>query len=657
MVNVYIDFETRSYCNLKKAGAYVYAEDKSTEIMCLSYAINDGPMRLWHNQLGSFQCDDDPLDLFEAIDRGALVHAHNAGFERQIWKSCSPYSWPPIADRQFRCIAAQCAAHNLPRALEGAGQALNLPIQKDAEGHRIMLKLSKPRKPSKLNKARYFEGDGDLVKLFDYCKQDSEVSRMIQGRLPPLSDAEQALFFEDWAINDRGFLLDNTFITKALKLIYDSAHDLNAELAALTGQCVTSATQRTKIKTWCQEHGVSLLDTTGAYLDTVIDEYEPGPVRRVIEICRDVNRTSTAKYNSMQERQSRDGRVRGALLFHGAGTGRWAGRGVQPHNFPRGTVVDMDTTCDTIIHSSYQELQASYPSILSLLSGTLRGAIIAKPGHDLLVADYAAIEARVTLWYGGDEHGLNVFREGKDIYKYQAANIYHTTYDQVTKEHRFLGKQSILGLGFGMGRLKFRETCAKYGVNISEEFSKNVVEVYRDTYTGTVDFWYDCHNCAESAIRNPGQVFTTKNHRIRYMVTPNRSFLYCKLPSGRRLAYCRPHFTPGKHLWTKEPRDELAYWGVDPFNRQWVETKTYGGKLVENIVQATARDIMATAIMNLRSLDMYKVILSVHDELISEVPEGKGSLEDYCAIVAWCPAWADGLPIIAEGWRGKRYKK
>jgi DNA polymerase len=654
---VYIDFETRSYVNLKKVGVYVYARDCSTEILCMSYAIGHGPVKLWNANLNGFPEAPPPTDLFEAIENKSLVYAHNANFERQIWHHCSPYDWPDIHFFQWRCVAAMCAAHSLPRALDQAGLALKLPAQKDMDGHRIMLKLSKPRKPSKLNKRKYFEDPKDYQRLFQYCRDDTILTRLIHQTIPELSHEEQKLFFCDWEINDRGAQIDNIFINKALQLIGRATVDLNNEIAELTSGEIKAASQREKVKAWTRQHGVPLLDTQGTTLDAVIDTLEESPVRRVIEICRDVNRTSTKKYESMRLRINRDGRARGTLLFHGANTGRWAGSGIQPHNFPRGAIKDMEETCQTILDNPYGDLYTKYDSIMGLLSETLRGAIIAGPGQDLLVADYSAIEARVVLWYGGEEHGLNVFRSGKDIYKYQAANIYNAAYDDVTKEQRFLGKQSILGLGFGMGKAKFKETCAKYGVEIEEDFSEKVVYVYRDTYTGVVDFWYECHRCVEAAIASPGQVFATKNGLIKYAVTNDRTFLYCKLPSGRRLAYRDPHMTVGKHLYTKEPRQEIAYMGVNPYSKQWDEIRTYGGKLVENIVQATARDIMASAILTLRSWPMYKVILSVHDELISEVPEGEGSLEEYENIVAANPSWANGLPIAAEGWRGKRYKK
>ncbi len=659
-LRVHIDFETRSTVNLKKQGMYRYAEDLSTEVLCLAYAIDDGPVQLWHRGHPAVDESDPPDYLLSAVsDRKTIVEAHNAGFERCIWMNWGKrVGWPQIADHQWRCTAAKAAAYNLPRALASVSHALDLTQKKDDEGHRLMLKLSKPRKVTISDKSPWHEKPEELERVWKYCMTDVEVERLLSHRLQDLPFTELEVFRADMQINQRGIACDQALIAKALTIIDRCVLELNGELTLITNGHVHSAAQREKLLQWLRDEGVNIWDTQGATIDWALERFEKGeilltpPAIKVLQICRSVNRTSTAKYESMRIHSCKDGRIRGTMLYHGASTGRWAGKGIQPHNYPVGKIDNMEAACNEVLTGDKVWLEVLYGDVMQFLSWTLRGALIAGPGKDLMAADYSAIEARVTLWHAMDEAGLDVFRRGEDIYKFTAASVYNVRYEDVNKAQRQMGKQAVLGLGFQMGPPKFMETCAKYGIDITEEFAQQVVQSYREKYHLVKSFWYDCESAAILAVQNLGKMYTV--NRIAYGCQDG--FLFCRLPSGRKLAYYDPKIQMKETPWG-ELKPSLTFMGTDSLTKKWVRQHTYGGKLVENLVQATARDLMAEAILRAEDTKIYPIILSVHDELIAEVNEGEGSVEEFESILTVNPSWADGLPIGAEGWRGKRYKK
>ena len=658
---LYIDFETRSTVNLLKTGVWVYARDSATSILCIAWALDDGPVRLWHcaHPVVNITESPPPTELFKAInDPSVLIEAHNASFERAIWHyQGQRLGWPAITDdRRWRCSAAKAAAHNLPRALGMAAKAMCLPLEKDDLGSRIMKKVSRPRTPTKKNPSLWNEDPDDLTRLWAYCRTDVATERLLSEQLRELIPQELEVFYTDMVINSRGIYCDMKMVGSALNIVAEEVKALNAELAIVTEGKVLEASKRGQFVDWMLGQGYVLLDTKGKTLETWIVTLKDDPttkpkVIRALEICYDVNRTSTSKYQAMRLRACPDARLRGTLLYHGTATGRWSGRGVQPHNFPRGTISNMDLACEVVCEGSRDLIHMLYGNVMGFLSGTIRGALTAGSGKDLLGADYTAIEARVTLWYADEQEGLDVFRRDEDIYKFTAMKIYSAAYDEITSSQRFIGKQAVLGLGFGMGWKKFIEICANYGVTITEQFAKDVVYGYRDTYFRVINFWAACEHAAKECVLAPGR--RIKVGRITY--ASSGKFLYCMLPSGRRLAYHKPYIGQQKTPWGTD-QFGLCYWGVDQKTGKYCNISTYGGRLVENIVQATARDVMALAILKAEQQG-YPVVLTVHDEVISEVDEGTKSLTEFESLLAENPGWADGLPIIAKGWRGKRYRK
>lgn len=756
-----IDFETRSACDIMKRGAWVYSQHPSTRVMCLSIRLPHWEKaRLWAAPLTYSWGTQDELDplalyaLFAWINSGGLVEAHNAFFEQAIWNNiCVPkMDWPVIAATQWRCSAAKASMHSLPRSLGMACSALGLPIQKDGEGRKAMLKLCKPRKPRKAEvellkqfeqldilddeydevhaelracgwDGEYFWHDSqeDLAVLFAYCCTDTDAEHGLSEELPDLPDHELRIWQMDQRMNLRGVLADVKFAKAALRLIDQVAVRMTRELQAITGIDDIKPSSRVRIRQWLADQGVRIDDTTGATLDEWLakDDFakEKPACHRVIRIVREVNRTSTAKYRAVLEMAAADCRIRDLMMYHGASTGRWSGKGLQPHNFPRGNVKNMDLAVSIVMSENLEFIQAMYGEVIELLSGALRGVLVASEGRDFMVADYAAIEARVIAWLAHADDALEVFRSGKCIYMDMATSIYGYLVNdkKLQADERQMGKQAILGLGFGMGFVTFLFTCHKYGIRFSKQqarkivgsrwaeleeymekyyfperycepgeekrskrigrsrlarleknklhladvlheliLMKHIVDAYRKKYPTIVQMWEDVEEAALAAVISPGR--RTKSHLGRCEFVVEGRFLKCILPSGRALYYCDPKTASRKTPWGTD-KNILVFWAVNPVSKQWATDDTYGGKLVENITQAVARDLMAEAMVAADESGVYDVILSVHDELIAEVDEGVGSVEAFEQLMSRTPRWAEGCPVAAEGWRGKRYRK
>lgn len=674
----HIDYETRSACSLKKCGSWRYSIDPTTEILCLVFRLPDwvvGRTELWHPAFPHLGLDerfpyDEIVDLVAWIQAGKPVEAHNSSFERCIWQNVivPRFGWPPIPLSSWRCSAAKAAAHALPRGLEDVGAALSLVQQKDTEGHKLMLKVSKPRKSRKAERELWertgtpapsllwHESKAYFERLFSYCKQDVLVEAELSAALPDLNPHETLVYTMDQTINQRGFQLDSGAVKTALALIAKETLRLNQELETVTNGTVNKATQRAQMMKWLSENGVHLSDTQKGTIDETLtwgdndDEsfnfLTPKP-RRALEIMRALGRSSTAKYESMRNWAGADGRVRGGLLYHGASTGRWSGSGVQPHNFVRGTVKDMDGLWASLKDGSYQG------DVMAGLSEGLRGAIVAGPGKTLYVADYAAIEARVVMWLAGEEEALDAFRRNEDIYCVMASDIYGfpvTKHDN--PDERQVGKTAILGLGFQMGAPKFVSTVKNMtGLDIDEEMSKQVVDTYRAKFARVKQMWWDQEAAAIKAVKSKRPV--TCGYMTWLM---DGVFLYCQLPSGRRLAYPFPAIHQKRTPWG-EKRPNLTFMGIDGYTRKWKRQSTYGGSIVENQTQSVARDILADALLACEQSKIYVPVLSVHDEAICEVSIGQGSLSDFEALMTRIPKWGNGIPIAVESWQGDRYKK
>jgi DNA polymerase len=395
----------------------------------------------------------------------------------------------------------------------------------------------------------------------------------------------------------------------------------------------------------------------------MLDEDIPEAARQVLELRAGAGRSSVAKLETMKVTACTDGRVRGMSLYHGAGTGRWTGRLIQPHNFPRGEVDNIESYIPFVLSRDYDVIDLMQPPIIVVMS-MLRSMLTAGPGNELMVADFSAIEARALNWLARQDDMVALFQkydaatpEDKpnfDPYRVNAARLYNIPLDQVQKfPHRHTGKFQELGCGFGMGAKKAVDAGKEiYQLEMTPEFAKEVVTSYRETHQHVVDYWYRCNAAAIEAVQKPGAAITV-NGNVKFVKAG--AYLYIILPSGRPLAYPAPRVVEAETPWG-EMRDAVEFSGVHPITRQWTRMRLYGGLIVENIVQAVARDLLAEGKLRLEAAG-YTPILSVHDEAISEVPVGFGTVAEFEAILSALPDWATGLPVAAEGWRGHRYRK
>lgn len=741
-----MDFETRSACNLRKYGSWIYSKHPTTEAMCLHYKLPGyDRVKRWHMAHPQHLIAESPLpgDLFAFLLAGGPMEGHNSFFERVIWKNvmAARRGWPGILHGQWRCSAAKASAASLPRALEDAVLAMRLPIEKDMVGNRLMKKMSKPRKPRKAEREDWaaehgdepmpllwHEEEEDLYRLWDYCDQDVLTEEALSEAVRDLSDEELAVWQMDQYLNERGARFDLELAEAALDMATKWRAKLNAELETMTG--VDSGTKRQAVKDWLVEHeDLELPDTTADTLEWYVEHEEmSGRARRVCEIVREVNRTSTRKYQTMLNRADPDDwRVRDLLMYCGAGTGRWSGKGVQVHNFPARDLIlggagqpSFDEAAEDIKSGDVDWCEAMYGDVMQLLSHALRGALVSSDGSDLMVADYAAIEARNLLWLAGAESALDIFRRGEDIYCDMATGIYGYEVEKKTHPNeRQFGKQAILGLGFGMGFVTFLLTCRKYGIYFSradvlrimgkkqmakyekwvrdylcmngpphgatpEQLKKHsnkrrqaakvlrrlvdarevpaevvhelalmkyTVDVYRSRYPEVKQMWKGQEAAAIEAVQG--------NHRVECGEVAwyvEDDFLHCELPSGRLLSYCSPEVKMVETSWG-EKRPGLRYMHVNGRTRKWERTATYGGKLTENITQAVARDILTNAMLLAHQGDTYRTAFHVHDEMVCEVRENEGSIEEFEALMSAVPPWAAGCPITAEAERYKRYRK
>ncbi len=679
-----IDFETRSACSLRKHGAWRYSLHPSTEVLCLAFRLPswvEGRVSLWHPafpHLGIAESDNwsDIVELVDWIFAGGLLEAHNVWFEYCIWTNIlqPQFDFPPIPAASWRCSAAKASAHALPRGLDDVVTVLKLSEKKDAEGHKLMLKLSKPRKSWKKERDRWeqtgetppailwHESEEQFARLWTYCQQDVRAEEGVSQTLPDLSPEETQVFLMDMDLNRRGFQIDSKAVSSALGLIGRETRKLNGELQKLTRGKVKKATQRAQMIDWFKTEGLTLYDTQKETLDRIIEEdaaLETGgcswatdlspKAKRALQIVRALGRSSTAKYQSMQDWMDlRDYRVRGGLLYHGATTGRWSGKGVQPHNFVKGTIKDQEGLWAGLRAGKTPEGMG----MMEALANALRGAIVAAAEHVLYVADYAAIEARVVLWLAGDEAALDIFRRHEDIYLEMASAIYDRPCTKDDKDERALGKIAVLGLGYQMGASKFQTTCAKFGITIDDALAQTVVDTYRERFSLVKQMWWDQEDAAIAATKRAGKAVTAG--RVTWI--REGRFLYCVLPSGRRLSYPDPQVKQRATPWGAM-KDSLTFMGVNAYNHQWQRQTTYGGMLVENITQAVARDLMAEAMLRCEATGVYQIVLTVHDEIVAEAPALAGNVQEFEGLMAACPEWAEGCPVAAEGWTGTRYRK
>lgn len=658
MVEVSIDFETYSECDIK-AGAWKYSEHPSTEILCLKYSVgNQQPREYKHGD------SKEVLKyLFELIESGCKLRAWNANFERAIWENVAvkKLNWVKVAVEQWIDDMAMAAYYAYPLSLKRCGDALKLEQEhlKDTKGVFLLNKFSKPRKPTKNNPSERTLPSDDpeaYQDLLNYCHQDVKSQQAIVEGLPKqhLPDHEQEAWTLDSKINSNGILIDLKMAEGAIKLLAQHEENLLQELRTLTDGEVQTAKQRDKFLNWLRNNGCNIEDLQKATISNYLSDESlrsnlSEKALKGLQIRQELGLASVAKYKAMIASACKDGRVRGTLQFLGATrTGRFAGRLIQIQNFPRGKHLE-DEEIAKIQQADYDYFKNKGASVTKVISNGLRQAIIAPDGKQLGIADYSSIENRVLAWYANDNKSLEDFRTGADQYKVMAASLFNVNYEDVTPEQRFTGKVIILGCGYSMSGKTFHSHAnGVFGMDLSLEHAEMYVAKYRQTYNKNVKLWRDLDTAAKQALRNVGKAFAVggkPNGRVIYKVIGNN--LYCRLPSGRNLCY------PEAKLVNENGRDQITF--KAEIMQKWVVSRTYGGKLCENICQATSRDLLIEALKNLDN-NGYKTVAHVHDEILCEL-EPNQSLDEMINIMVQPPKWAETLPLKAEGFINSRYKK
>ena len=684
---------------INAVGAARYTEHPDAEVLSLAYNLKDGQgARLWRPGLPN------PEDLFAHITAGKLLEAWNCAFEYLVWTSiCVPkYGWPYLNYHQLRDAMAKAHAFALPGALANAGDVIGAPVRKDKDGARLLKKFSMPRDPTqKDSRLRILpaEEPDDAQRLYDYNITDIKAEAAVSALLPDLIDSELEFWLCDQDINRRGIQVDLETIDAAISIVNRAVIKYTQELVRITNGQVQSAAEVARLIKWANaRYETGLKDLKAETVDAVLKRSDlPDSVRRVLEIRQRLNSAAIKKLYSMKNQACKNGRIYDLFVYHKARTGRAAGVGPQPHNFPNsGLTVFKCLSClhyystfsrchwcgchtalipqewghhaaqdaiETIKTGSLDYVELMWGDALSAISGCLRGMIIAKPGHELIGCDYNSIEAIVLAAVASEKWRLEVFKTHGKIYEMSASKITGVPFEAFLKHKHETGNHHPLRKSVG----KVAELDSGYqgwigawkqfgaGEFFDDDHIKQAILAWRAASPAIVALWSKLETAAQSAVLNPGVEYTV-NSLITYL--KRSDILYCRLPSGRCLTYHRPllvNATPPREGFqlTFESWNTNAKYGVTG----WARMTTYGGRLTENAVQAIARDVLAHAIVSLEKAG-YPVVMHIHDEIVLETPTGCADVKTVERVMTDLPHWCHDWPIKATGgWVGKRYRK
>ena len=635
MTTLSVDFETRATVDLRKTGVYPYAMHPDTDIWCMAWAFDDEEPAIW------LPADGLPERILEHIESGGEMRAWNSQFERVIWQHVlSRYTgWHATPKlEQWTCTMAEASAMALPRSLDACARVLGVAPKKDEDGYGLMMRMTRPRAVRDDGTVVWWTDLDKLERLYAYCMQDVRVERAISKVVRRLSPAEREIYLLDQRINDRGVRIDRSLILAARGVVAEGLARANAALAELSGDAINSVTDHRAMAAWV---GVTSVDKAAVRGMLTSDTIAP-EVRAALTVRSEAGRSSVAKLESMLEVAGDDDRMRGLLLYHGAHTGRWTGKLVQPQNFPKGEVPNVERYIPDVLAGAYDTIDLCAPPI-SVVASLLRAMLVASGGCDLLSGDYTAIEARILNWLAGQDDVTALFAAGEDVYAHMADRLGTT---------RTTGKFAELGCGFGMGAEKAVASARDfYRLTLSPDQAKALVVAYRESHPHVVWLWQEVNDGCIRAVDMQRTAVDVADGRVK--IASAGGYLYIRLPSGRPLCYPAPRIEDVLTPWN-ETRPAVTFGSV--FGNQWIRETGYGGKFVENIVSGIARDVMAEGMLRVEKAG-YDPILSVHDEVVSEAPKGFGGVEEYVGLLAEVPVWAQGCPVAAEGWRGDRYRK
>lgn len=637
-----IDIETYSECDLKKCGAAVYGEHPSTEILCMSWAINGGEVSTW--------LPGDELPDFLVNPEQYTFCAWNAAFEYAVMRWYFE-NLPPLhewSDTMLRAIAVA-----LPQHLGNCADALGMAEKKDKGGTKLISKYCVPQKDG----SRIACTGTELKKLVSYCEQDVRTERAIGLKVPEIAIGEQETYRTAFKINQRGVLIDIESCERLTELYTPYQDELKATLNKLTG--LKNANSNVQFKLWLHENGVPVDNCQAKTLSELTGL--PPNVSESVKLKQAISKNVLNKYKGMTSHAMTDNRVRDSFTYHGAHTGRFSSRGINVQNLHRPiekVKKNPQLALDMVLTSDIGTVEENYGDYGDVVSSLERSMIIAPDGKELGVVDYSSIEAVTLSWLAGAADNLKIFATHGKIYEATAAKMYDVRLDDVESDQRFLGKVATLALGYQGGVGAFKSMAAIYGSEVTDEFADEVKTDWRDANPEITAYWYKVQEAAHTAIKNPGDVFrvSDKLPDVKFLHSDGR--LLCQLPSRRTINYWAPKIVTKKVTkYDGESFDTQAirYTGVDSRTRKWKHLHTYGGKLVENITQAVARDIFVHGLNTLERND-YDVVLQVHDEAVCEL-KPEQTLQKQIDLMLTLPKWAEKLPIGADGFTTMRYSK
>ena len=647
---LFVDTETYSATDIRSSGSYKYMEDEAFEVLLLPYAWDDDPVYVL--DLTDPADHEELQDVLAGLkDPDVIKVAHNSAFERRAYHRAFGFYQPP---EQWVDTMILCAMNGLPMSLEAAGAALGLEEQKIKEGTALINYFCKPCRATIANGGRTrnlpHHAPDKWERFKEYAKRDVEVMRTIYQMLQyfPIPKFERELWATDARINERGVMVDTELAEAAIAVDDAFTEEHTAEMQKLTG--LDNPNSVAQLKEWLLTVGIEIESLNKETVGDLKKKVTDPTTKRVLELRQLLGKTSTTKYKAMTNAACEDKRVRGLLQYYGAGrTGRWAGRLVQVQNLPQNHLDDIADVREVVRQRDLETLELCYDSVPDVLSQLIRTAFIAKEGHTFLVADYSAIEARVIAYLAGEQWRMDVFANGGDIYCSSASQMFKVPVEKhgVNGHLRQKGKVAELACGYGGGVSALKAFGAEK-MGLTESEMQDIVTQWRLASPTIPSLWRRIEEAAVMALEKPGtrcKVTRDANGKV-CTFWRDRYALRCSLPSGRLLTYWNARL---------DETGKICFMGQNQTTRQWEKIDTWGGKLVENVVQAFARDCLAVAILRLEKAG-FKICFHVHDEIVAEAPEGS-RWEDMAEIMGRPIEWAPGLLLRADGYQTKFYMK
>ena len=635
-----IDIETYSSVDLSKCGVFKYSESSDFKVLLFGYSINGEEVHVVDLASGE---PIPPFVISALKDDNVTKYAYNASFERACLSRYLGLSKDEFLNpASWKCHMVWSAYLGLPLSLKGVGKVLNLDSQKMEEGKELIKYFCVPNKEGKQNTPDVAPSKWELFKK--YNKRDVEVELRIHERLIkyPVPDFVWDEYHMDQEINDRGILVDSKLVDAAIDINEEVTNKLTLEMKALTE--IDNPNSVLQLKEWISFNGVDI-DTLGKKdVLKLKDEIKDKRILRVLSIRQQISKSSIKKYQAMQNAKGSDDRARGMFMFYGANrTGRWAGRLIQLQNLPQNHLPDLEDARELVISKDINALEMLYEDIPDTLSQLIRTAFIPRPGYKFIVADFSAIEARVIAWFANEKWRIDAFRNNEDIYCASASQMFHKPVVKhgINGELRQKGKIAELALGYG-GSVGALTAMGALDMGLEEDELKPLVTAWRNASPNIVNFWWAVDKAAKDAIADKKKTYT---HGLTFECA--HGMLFVTLPSRRKLSYVKPKIIENKY-----GGESISYEGIGT-QKKWERLETYGPKIVENVVQGTARDVLCNSIKTLRN---YRIVGHVHDELIIEVPMGE-TVEKICNLMAKTPSWCSDLVIRADGYECQFYKK